>query len=94
MPPIRLNKVPEIPGRDIDRVLQSTIGDVPGVVVLAMTLAGTILKAFALRDLFSEVEMTLDTLIWPAFMTKALAAAGLCNCFGCGSFQASCRLDA
>ena len=62
--------------RAIDRVLQSAIGAVPGVVALATTRAGTIYEgAFGRRDVSAETPMTMDTVFWLASMTKALASA-------------------
>lgn len=48
-------------------------GDVPGVVAGATDRNGTIYEnAFGLRALGEPVEMTLDTVVWIASMTKAL----------------------
>jgi CubicO group peptidase (beta-lactamase class C family) len=62
--------------RNIDFVLRSAIGAVPGVVALATTRNGTIYEgAFGYRDLSTEVPMTLDTVFWLASMTKAFTSA-------------------
>jgi len=63
--------------RSIDRVLQSAIGTVPGVVALVTDRAGTIYEgAFGRRDVSGDTPMTLETVFWLASMTKALASAG------------------
>jgi methyl acetate hydrolase len=63
--------------RNVDSVLQSAIGAVPGVVALVTSRAGTIYEgAFGYRDLSSKVPMTLDTVFWLASITKAFTSAG------------------
>ncbi len=48
-------------------------GDVPGVVAVATDRNGTIYEGgFGLRDLGGTVEMTPDTIVWIASMTKAI----------------------
>jgi methyl acetate hydrolase len=60
----------------IDRVLQSAVGAVPGVVALVTDRAGTIYEgAFGRRDVSADAPMTIDTVFWLASMTKALTSA-------------------
>ena len=58
-----------------DALLQMAVqsGDVPGVVAVATDRNGTIYEGgFGLRDLGGSVEMTLDTIVWIASMSKAI----------------------
>lgn len=58
-----------------DEVLQAGVdsGDVPGVIAMATTPGGTIYEgAFGKRALDQNSEMSLDTVVWIASMTKAL----------------------
>src|SRR5579863_1199373 len=58
-----------------DALLQMAVqsGDVPGVVAVATDRNGTIYEGgFGLRDLGGTVEMTPDTVVWIASMTKAI----------------------
>src|SRR3954452_2264030 len=58
-----------------DEVLQAGVdsGDVPGVIAMATTPSGTIYEgAFGKRALDHDSEMSLDTVVWIASMTKAL----------------------
>jgi CubicO group peptidase (beta-lactamase class C family) len=62
----------------IDAVLKSAAdrGDIPGVVALAGTDAGTLYEgAFGKRDLSAPTAMTTDTVFWIASMTKAVVSA-------------------
>lgn len=58
-----------------DALLQMAVqsGDVPGVVAVATDRNGMIYEGgFGLRDLGGTVEMTPDTIVWIASMTKAI----------------------
>ena len=58
-----------------DDVLQAGVdaGDVPGVIAMATTPEGPIYEgAFGKRALDKDAEMSLDTVVWIASMTKAL----------------------
>lgn len=60
---------------NVDAILQTAAnaGDVPGVAAVATDRNGTIYEgSFGLRTLGTSVEMTPDTVVWIASMTKAL----------------------
>jgi len=64
----------------IDSMLRQATdaGDVPGVVAMATDRNGTTYEgAFGKRVLGQPAPMTVDTVVWIASMTKALAAAGV-----------------
>ena len=61
-----------------DALLQAATdaGDVPGVAAIATDRNGTIYEgAFGVRTLGEPAEMTLDTVVWIASMTKAVTGA-------------------
>lgn len=62
---------------NVDALLQKAVeaSDVPGVVAVATDRNGTIYEgSFGSRVLGESVEMTLDTVVWIASMTKAITA--------------------
>jgi CubicO group peptidase (beta-lactamase class C family) len=63
---------------DLDRLFERAVdhGDVPGVVACLTNRSGTTYEgAFGKRVLGQPAEMTPDTVVWLASMTKALTAA-------------------
>lgn len=60
---------------NVDALLRTAAeaGDVPGVIAVATDRNGTIYEgSFGRRDLAGTVEMTVDTVVWLASMTKAI----------------------
>ena len=71
-------------------VLQSGVerGDVAGVVAMATSRDGTLYEgAFGKRMLDDDTEMSLDTVVWIASMTKALTAAAAMQMVEQGKLQ-------
>lgn len=71
-------------------VLQSGVdrGDVPGVVAMATTAGGTIYEGgFGKRMLDKDAEMSLDTVVWIASMTKALTGTAAMQMVEQGKLQ-------
>jgi methyl acetate hydrolase len=62
----------------IDQVLRRAVEakEVPGVVAMAAGNTGIIYQgAFGKRELGKDAQMTLDSVVWIASMTKAITAA-------------------
>jgi methyl acetate hydrolase len=61
----------------VDQVLERAVaaGDIPGVVALAASDQGVIYQgAFGKRGVDADAEMSLDTVVWIASMTKAVTS--------------------
>src|SRR5918911_1587921 len=61
----------------VDQILERAVesGDVPGVIALAADDAGVVYQgAFGKRELGKDAEMSLDTVVWIASMTKAVTS--------------------
>src|SRR5215216_923795 len=61
----------------VDQILERAVeaGEVPGVIALAADDAGVIYQgAFGKREVSKDPQMTLDTVVWIASMTKAVTS--------------------